>query len=59
MEITPQDLGDKWRRELLKRRAIRRVQRSLRAPQGSDSEFGIHAGRKRSHRLVRSWVKSA
>jgi hypothetical protein len=59
MEITPQDLGDKWRRELLKRRAIRRVQRSLRNPQGSDSEFGIHAGRKRPRRVIRSWVKSA
>ena len=60
MEITPQDLGDKWRKELLKRRAIRRVQRCLRTPQGGDSEFGIHAGRrKRSHRLVRGWLKSA
>lgn len=59
MEITPQDLGEKWRRELLKRRAVRRVQRSLRTPQGSDSEFGMHTVRKRSHRLARGWVKSA
>ncbi|MBC8137925.1 MAG: hypothetical protein H8F28_18760 [Fibrella sp.] len=59
MEITPQDLGEKWRKDLLKRRAIRRIQRSLRTAPGSDSEFGMHARRKRTHRLARAWVKSA
>jgi hypothetical protein len=59
MEITPQDLGDKWRKDLLKRRAIRRVRRSLRSPGGSDDESGVYAKRNRTSRLARWWLKKS
>lgn len=59
MEITPQDLGDKWRKDLLKRRAIRRVQRSLRTQQSHGNDLGGDAVRKTPRRMVGSWLKSA
>ncbi len=59
MEITPRDLGDKWRRELIKRRALSRVRARMGHVGVSGDATYTAAKPRRISRLARYWLRPA
>lgn len=58
MELTPQDLGEKWRVALLARRSLARVRRVMGAYEGA-GEAAEQGGVDRVSRLSRHWLRTA